>query len=83
MKPAYAAIYRYSLPFSRPVPVGGSCLARRDGCILRLQTADRLHCGYGEIAPLQGLHEETLQEAAGQLDTILHSGLPETPHLTM
>lgn len=65
------------------MPVGGSCLARRDGCILRLQTADRLHCGYGEIAPLQGLHEETLQEAAGQLDTILHSGLPETPHLTM
>lgn len=71
MKPGYASIYRYSIPFVRPVPVHGTKLGTRDGLVLALTSGDGLHTGYGEIAPLEGLHEETLQEAQEQCTAVL------------
>ncbi|WP_294347822.1 o-succinylbenzoate synthase [Prosthecochloris sp.] len=71
MKPGIVSIYRYSIPFVRPVPVRGSSLSTRDGLITGLQTPDGKHTGFGEIAPLPGLHEETLSEALIQCAAVL------------
>ncbi len=71
MKPGFASIYRYSIPFVRPVPVRGSSLDTRDGLVIGVQTPDSLYAGYGEIAPLQGLHEETLNEALEMCTSLL------------
>ena len=73
MKPGFASIYRYSIPFVRPVPVRGTSLGTRDGLVLGLTTGDGLHTGFGEIAPLPGLHEETLPEALGQCCSLILS----------
>ena len=71
MKPGFASIHRYSIPFVRPVPVRGSSLDTRDGLVIGLQTHDGSRTGFGEIAPLPGLHEETLSEALEQLISLL------------
>ena len=73
MKPSFASIYRYSIPFVRPVPVRGTSLGTRDGLVLALATGDGLHTGFGEIAPLPGLHEETLAEALEQCKVLILS----------
>ncbi len=66
MKPGPVSIYRYSIPFVRPVPVRRTKLVARDGLVLGLGTTDDEHTGFGEIAPLPGLHEETLDDALEQ-----------------
>lgn len=71
MKPGFASIYRYTIPFVRPVPVRNTSLGTRDGLLLCLRTPDNRHSGFGEIAPLPGLHEETLVEALEQCSTII------------
>ncbi|WP_287371962.1 o-succinylbenzoate synthase [Prosthecochloris sp.] len=71
MKPGIVSIYRYSIPFVRPVPVKGSSLNTRDGLIIGLQTQNGKYTGFGEIAPLPGLHEETLSEALEQCASLL------------
>ena len=73
MKPGFASIYRYSIPFVRPVPVRGSSLDTRDGLVIGLQTVDGRNTGFGEIAPLPGLHEETLHEALEQSRSLIAS----------
>ncbi|WP_068867846.1 o-succinylbenzoate synthase [Prosthecochloris sp. CIB 2401] len=67
MNPLRSAIYRYSIPLLRPLPVRGGHISNRDGLILELSTPDGTHRSYGEIAPLPGLHDETLPEALEQL----------------
>ena len=71
MKPCSASIYRYSIPFVRPVPVRGSRLGTRDGLVIGLRTPDGLHSGFGEIAPLPGLHPETLTDAFEQCRSLI------------
>ncbi len=73
MKPGFASIYRYSIPFVRPVPVRDSRLDTRDGLVIGLRSADDRHTGFGEIAPLPGLHEETLSEALEQCRSLITS----------
>ena len=73
MKPGFASIYRYTIPFVKPVPVRNSSLDTRDGLLLRLRTHDSRHSGFGEIAPLPGLHEETLVEALEQCSKIIRT----------
>ncbi|ASQ91201.1 o-succinylbenzoate synthase [Prosthecochloris sp. GSB1] len=73
MKPDFVSIYRYSIPFVRPVPVRRSSLGARDGLVIGIGTADGRHTGFGEVAPLPGLHEETLSEALGQCRETLPS----------
>jgi len=66
MNAAYAHLYHYTIPFSEPVTVRGRRLLQREGLVLALKNSDLTVTGYGEIAPLTGLHTEPLQAAEQQ-----------------
>jgi O-succinylbenzoate synthase len=66
MKLAHFDLYRYSLPFSRPLTLGGYTLRHREGLLLRLSGDDGSE-GWGESAPLPGFSGESQGEAASQL----------------
>jgi O-succinylbenzoate synthase len=66
MKLARFDLYGYSLPFSRPLPLGGITLFQREGILLRLSGDDGSE-GWGETAPLPGFSVESQSEAASQL----------------
>jgi O-succinylbenzoate synthase len=66
MKLAAFDLYRYSLPFSRPLTLGGYTLLHREGILLRLSGDDGSE-GWGETAPLPGFSVETQGEGASQL----------------
>jgi len=68
---SHGVLYRYAIPFTEPITVKGHRLVQREGIILALKSADREHVAYGEIAPLPGLHQETLQSAEAQLVKVL------------
>ena len=59
-------IQHYALPLLKPVTVGLAQATVREGLILMLHSNTEHH-GYGEVAPLPGLHKETLVDAANQL----------------
>ncbi len=59
-------LYSYSLPFYRPVTLGGITLRHREGLLLKL-SGDDGSGGWGESAPLPGFSGERLDEAASQL----------------
>ncbi|RXK88843.1 o-succinylbenzoate synthase [Chlorobaculum sp. 24CR] len=61
MKPLHADIRRYELEFTAPVTVRGVLLRKREGLLLRLTSEGAT--AYGEVAPLPGLHTESLDEA--------------------
>lgn len=69
------AIYRYELPFVQPLRLTGRELTTRTGWIIALRERGGA-VGYGEIAPLPGLHAEGLEEAFVQL----HNALPLLLH---
>src|SRR5918998_677862 len=66
MKLARFDLYRYSLPFSRPLTLGGITLFQREGVLLRLSGDDGSE-GWGETAPLPGFSGEGLVDATAQL----------------
>jgi O-succinylbenzoate synthase len=72
MKLARFDLYRYSLPFSRPLSPGGITLFRREGLLLRLYGDDGSE-GWGETAPLPGFSVEGQDEAASQLSRLAGS----------
>ncbi len=57
--------YRYTLPLTEPLSLGGAPLAERHGLLLHL-TLDSGADGWGEAAPLPGFSVETLDEAVDQ-----------------
>ncbi|RMH68975.1 MAG: o-succinylbenzoate synthase [Gemmatimonadetes bacterium] len=59
-------LFRYSIPFIRPLQLLGTCHTHRTGLILQIWD-DANQWGWGEIAPFPGLHPETLAEAQNQL----------------
>jgi len=61
VKPLHADICRYELDFTAPVTVRGVLLRKREGLLLRLKSEGAT--AYGEVAPLTGLHTESLDEA--------------------
>lgn len=71
MKPSHADISRYGIPFTGPVTIRGIVLDRRDGLVLSLRSGAVI--AFGEIAPLPGLHDESLDEA----ETALSAFIPE------
>lgn len=71
MKASHITIYRYAIPFTEPVTVNGRRLLQREGIILALKSLENGATAYGEIAPLPGLHTETLQIAEAQLVEVL------------
>lgn len=75
MSASYAYLYRYRLPFLRPVTVRGRSVPLREGLLLALKSGDGGHTAWGEIAPLPGLHRETLESAEHQiLETLARHG---------
>jgi O-succinylbenzoate synthase len=66
MKLARFDLYRYRLPFCRPLTLEGIKLRHREGLLLRLSGDDGSE-GWGETAPLSGFSTESLVEAASQL----------------
>src|SRR5829696_68636 len=66
MKLARFDLYRYSLPFYRPLTFGGITLFQREGILLRLSGDDGSE-GWGETALLPGFSVESQGEAASQL----------------
>lgn len=69
MKLLHADICRYGIPFTGPVTVRGVLLDRREGLLLHLRS-EGAHA-WGEVAPLSGLHIESLDEAAKALASII------------
>lgn len=67
-----SAIFRYAIPFVTPLRLTGRNLAERSGYVLALHGSDG-SVGYGEIAPLPGLHRETPEEALVQTRQITGS----------
>jgi O-succinylbenzoate synthase len=66
MKLARFDFYRYSLPFSRPLTLGGITHFQREGLLLRLSGDDGSE-GWGETAPLPGFSMESQDDATSQL----------------
>ena len=71
MNASHIVLYRYAIPFTEPITVKGRRLVQREGLILALKSPGERHIGYGEIAPLPGLHREVLQSAEAQLVELL------------
>ena len=68
----------YELPLRTPFPAGGEMVRVRRGAILRVEEDGR--CGYGEMAPLAGLHRESLQDALEGVQEATCSGsMPMAP----
>ncbi len=59
-------LYRYNIALKRPLRISSRLLSDRTGLILVLE--DRRGCsGVGEIAPLPGLHSETVSDCVNQI----------------
>jgi o-succinylbenzoate synthase len=71
VKASQIVLYRYAIPFTEPITVKGQRLVQREGIIVALKSPGERHIGYGEIAPLPGLHQESLQLAEAQLVELL------------
>ncbi len=69
MKITSAQLWRFSLPLE-PTRVHGHLLQRRDGVLLELRD-QRQNRYFGEIAPLPGVHRESLDEAVEQLKKLV------------
>jgi O-succinylbenzoate synthase len=78
---ADARLYRYRLPLTEPLPVGGHTLTERRGLLLRL-TDDGGNEGWGEAAPLPGFSPESLGEATSAaralMATLVGRDVPDT-----
>ena len=59
-------VYRYNLPFKKPINFNGYELSSRNGLILKLTDINN-NIAYSEISPLPGFHEETIDDAIKQL----------------
>ncbi len=82
MRFSSAGIYRYDVPFVRTLNVKGHLLDGRSGLIVKVANEDG-QTGLGEIAPLPGLNEETLEEATAQTVELIQTleGREITPEL--
>lgn len=80
MKIAEFNIFRYDLPLTNSLRIGGQTIRQRSGLILRIADKYR-HAGLGEIAPLPGVHREDLAGVQRQLRQIckrlVHKSFPE------
>lgn len=66
MKIVSAQIKRYCLPLSRELTIKDAIIKNRTGALLFL-TDSNGNTACGELAPLQSLHKESLEEAINQL----------------
>ena len=78
-------LFHYSLPLTKPLRLLGHEMRERTGLILRLQDENVGNSvvdnyGEGEIAPLPGMHLETLVEAEYQIQDYLSSNSLPASH---
>ena len=59
-------IYTYDLPLKNQLQIGTHTLSYREGAIIQIKT-DTGQYGFGEAAPLKGLHKENLHDTIDQL----------------
>lgn len=71
MNLSHVSLYRYAIPFTEPITVKRQRLVQREGVVLALHHAAGEAIGYGEIAPLLGLHRESLEQAEAQVVGLL------------
>jgi len=82
-------LFHYSLPFKEPLILLGREVREREGLILRLHNENERNSinknfGEGEIAPLSGMHPESLLEAENQiLDYLSGNFNPDTNSTTL
>lgn len=72
MKVAGFQLYRYDLPLTEPLALGGETLERRAGLLLKL-TGENGAVGWGETSPLPGFSRESLEEATSELGALAAS----------
>lgn len=70
MKVVAAEIFQFSLPLKKSLQIGAHRISHRDGLVLRLRD-DSGMAGLGEVAPLPGLHHESLDQALEQVQSLL------------
>ncbi len=79
MKSIKLHFFRYVLPLRRPIAVTGQRINRREGLLIEA-VDNQGRTGWGEAAPLPGLHRETLPEV---IEAVRQSPLtPEIGHPT-
>lgn len=66
VKIASFRFYKYALPLNRPIEVHGLKLTKREGLVIHLKS-ERDTEGFGEVAPLDGWSEESLNDAQEQV----------------
>ncbi|WP_026959638.1 o-succinylbenzoate synthase [Aliagarivorans taiwanensis] len=71
-----ATIYRQQLPFRQTMQFGEHRVALRESLILELALSDG-RTGVGEIAPLPGFSQESLEQATQQLYSYLQGSLQQ------
>lgn len=71
-----AHCYRYTVPLTVPLQLGGQTIEERRGVLLSLEGVDGRR-GWGEAAPLPGFSDETTEEASEELSRLAAS-LPGT-----
>ncbi len=62
-------VYRFDIPFIRPIRVGSEVLHSREGFIVAL-TDEEGHTGFGEVAPLPGLDQTPLTRCRDDLASV-------------
>lgn len=77
MSPIHADISRYGIPFTVPIMVRGIVVECREGLLIGLGSPVGGATAFGEVAPLAGLHDESLEEAGQALRVII----PKIPEL--
>ena len=75
MNALHLMVDSYDRPLVRPLTIGQHVLHTRRGLIVTL-TDESGRMGHGEIAPLPGLHRESLEQARAQVDVISRSHVP-------
>ncbi len=66
MKIANVTLYKYELPLSRPLAIKGHAINCRRGVIVSI-TDKNGFVGFGDAAPLPGLHDESLENVIAEL----------------
>ncbi|MGB8248477.1 MAG: o-succinylbenzoate synthase, partial [Chlorobium sp.] len=61
MSPIHADISRYGIPFTVPIMVRGLVVECREGLLIGLGSPVGGATAFGEVAPLAGLHDESLE----------------------
>ncbi len=67
-------LYRYRIALNRPLRISSDILTSRTGLILTL-TDNHNHAGLGEIAPLPGLHQESIDDCIAQVRCVNRAGV--------